>query len=130
LVRAGLAATAAALAGGFVATEYVGTRYFSVVAPGLVGLAAAWAVSAAAGPVAGRRRAVLLVVAAAAAIVGTALGFRLVPGGQSLFTPWGDVGPPYLAAVVGVVVWPAVFGSGPRRDGRRRGQPAGRGSDS
>ena len=128
LVRAGLAGVAVALLGGFVVTQYVGTRYFSVVAPGLVGLAASWAVSAAATRLAAHRRVVVLVIAAIAGLVGTGLGFRLVPGGQSLVSPIGDVAPPYLASVVGALAWPLLFGPQTRRPGR--GQPAGRGTDS
>lgn len=129
LVRAGLAGLVVALLGGFVATQYVDTRYFSVVAPGLVGLATSWAVSAATGrSSSGRRTWAFVAIACVAAVFGTALGFRLVPGGQSLVSPIGEVGPPYLAAVVGALAWPALFGPQPR--GSRRGQPDGRGTDS
>lgn len=118
MVRSGLAGAASALAGGFVSTQYVGAQYFSVLAPALVGLAASWAVTAAAGRGAGRRLP-LLTVAVAAALLGTALGFRLVPGGgQGVLAPAGDVAPPYLAAVVGALGWPVLFGA-PRRGSRR-----------
>jgi hypothetical protein len=126
-VRGGLAGLVVAVLGGFVATQYVDTRYFAVVAPGLVGLAAAWAVTAAARPWAARQRVAPLVVASAAALLGTGLGFRLVPGGQSLVGPAGEVGPPYLAAVVGVLAWPLVFAPPSRT---RRAHPDGRGIDS
>lgn len=111
LVRAGLAALLAGLVGGFVATQYVDAHVLSLLAPGLVGLAAAWSVGAAAGG-----GWVATVVAGAGAVLGTALGFRLVPGGQSPFHPLPEVGPPYLCAVLGAVLWPLVFG--PPRRGR------------
>lgn len=134
LVRSGLAGAAVALAGGFVSTQYVGTRYFSVVAPALVGLAASWAVTAAGGRGASGSRLPLLAVAVAAALLGTALGFRLVPGGQGLLTPVRDVGPPYAAAAAGALAWPALFGTahpGRGRWGRSRsGRQRGRGSDA
>lgn len=109
-VRAGLATMLVAVLGGFVATQYVDAHVLSLVGPGLVGLAAAWAASAAGGPgwlTSG--------IAAAGAVLGTALGFRLVPGGQSVVHPLAEVGPPYLCAILGVLGWPAIFGS-PRRD--------------
>lgn len=136
LVRSGLAGTAVALVGGFVATQYVGTHYFSVVAPALVGLAASWAVTAAGGRGAPDRRLPRLAVAVSAALLGTALGFRLVPGGQGLLTPLHDVGPPYAAAAAGALVWPVLFGTpqpGTRRRGFGRSRPSrqpGRGSDA
>ena len=107
LVGAGLAAFAVAIAGAWLAAQYVDTQYFAVVAPALVGLGCAWAATS----VAGRsltRRATLL--AAAAAVLGTGLSDRLVPGGQNLFLPASHRLPPYVAAVIGALAWPLLFG--------------------
>lgn len=128
LVRAALAGFATAIVGGWVSTQYVDTHYFSIVVPGLVGLAAAGLASVAAGGSGSQRWPAVLAVAAAAGVLGTALGFRLVPGGQSPVGPVGEVAPPYLAAVVGAVLWPVLFA--PPRSRRRAAQPAGRRTDS
>jgi hypothetical protein len=117
LVRSGLAAFAIALVGGWIGTQYVDVHFFSVVAPGLVGLATGWAASAAAGAPAGpqaRRR--TLVVGALAAVLSAGLAFRLESGGgQDPLSSWGEVGPPYVAAVIGTLAWPIVFGPPTRR---------------
>lgn len=113
-VRAGLAALWVTFVGGWIETQYVGTRWFSLLAPGLVGLAASAAATAAARRPTARWPEL---VAAAAGVLGAGLGFRLVPGGQSLLTPVGNVVPPYLAAAVGAYVWPVLFGP-PRRRGQ------------
>jgi hypothetical protein len=118
-VRCGLAALAVAFVGGWIAAQYVDTQYFATVAPGLVGLAAAWAGSAA-GPGLPARRS--LGVAVVAGLLGTALSDRLVPGGQNLFLPPGHRLPPYVAAVIGVAAWRLLFG--PPRS-RTRGGAAG-----
>lgn len=111
VVRSGLGALAVAYVGAWVAAQYVDTQYFAVIAPGLVGLGCAWAASAA-----GRRlpARLVLTLAATAAVLGTALSDRLVPGGQNLFLPASHRLPPYLAAVVGALAWPVLFGP-PRR---------------
>ncbi|HEU5034662.1 MAG TPA: hypothetical protein VFT62_07900 [Mycobacteriales bacterium] len=122
-VRAGLAGIVVALAGGWVATQYVGVHVMSLVAPALIGLAAGAATAA----VTGRPRPpatpgiVVLAIALGAAVLGTALGFRLTIGGGSPLHPAGDVGPPYLAALGGVLAWPVLFG--PPRKSRRADQP-------
>lgn len=124
LVRAGLAGVAVALVGGWVATEYVGVHVMSLVAPGLVGLAASAATSVAARSAEGRGGfAIALTVAAAAALLGTALGFRLTIGGSSPLHPAGQVGPPYLAALGGVLAWPLLFGCPGRPSRVREDQP-------
>ena len=116
LTRAGLAALAVAVVGGWVATQYVRSRGFSLIAPGLVGVASAWATAAAVGTAPGTRR-IVLSVAAAGALFSAALAFRLTVGGQSPLHPAGRVVPPYIAALVGVLVWPVLFGpTGRRRD--------------
>ena len=120
MLRAALASLGVAFLGAWVAAQYVDTQYFGVIVPGLVGLGCAWAASAAAGkPAAAGSSRLLLLIAAVAAVLGTALSDRLVPGGQNLFVPAGHRLPPYLAAVIGALAWPLLFGP-PR-------QPAGRG---
>jgi len=112
LVRAGVAAFMVALVGGWIATQYVDVQYFSLVAPGLVGLATGWAASAAAGaPADVRVRRATLVVGAVAAVLSAGLAFRLQSaGGEDPVGSWHEVGPPYLAAVIGTLAWPIVFG--------------------
>lgn len=119
LTRAALAASVAALAGAVVATQYVGAEVFSVVVPGLVGMAAAGAATAAAPTGGGPRHRLVLAVAALYGVVGTAYGFVFVPGGQSPFGPPGQVLPPYAAAAAGPWVWALVAGPGRQPAGRR-----------
>lgn len=111
LVRAGAGAFVVALVGGWIATQYVDVQYFSLVAPGLVGLATGWAASAAAGgPADVRVRRVTLGVGAVAAVLSAGLAFRLESGGgQNPISSWDEVGPPYVAAVIGTLAWPIVF---------------------
>ena len=111
VVRAGLAAFGVALVGGSIATQYVDVQYFSVIAPGLVGLATGWASAAAAGgPRNARLRRMTLLVAAVAAVLSAGLAFRLeAGGGQDPVSSWDEVGPPYLAAIFGTLAWPIVF---------------------
>ena len=114
VVRAGLAGIAAALFDGWVETQYVRVHLMSLVAPLVGGLAASWACTTAAGRLGWRLRWTVLGIAAVAAVGGAALAFRVNSGGGlSPVQPVGRVGPPYLAAVLGVVLWPLVFG-GPR----------------
>ena len=110
LVRAGLAAMLVALVGGWIGTQYARNRGFSLIAPALVGIAVAWAVAAAAGGGQLSRR-LLTLVAAVAAVLSAALAFRVyAAGGLSPWHPAGRVLPPYVAAVVGVLAWPLLFG--------------------
>ena len=106
-LRAAIAALAVAFVGGWIAAEYVDTHYFATVAPGLVGLACAWAAAAA---TSGLPLRIPLTVSCGAALLATGLSFRLVPGGQNLFLPPGHRLPPYVAAVVGVAAWRVLFG--------------------
>lgn len=106
LVRAALAANVVAVLGGLVASQYVGAPYFAFIAPFAVGLFCAMAASRAArtdgsGPVGMQVR----VLAISYALLGTGLGFVAVPGRGDAFAPVGDVLPPYLSALVGVVLW-------------------------
>lgn len=119
-VRGGLAALATAFVGGWIAAQYVDTQYFSLLAPALVALGCAWAASAAARTTARWT----LLVGVVTGVLATALSDRLVPGGQNLFLPPGHRLPPYVAAAVGALAWPLLFGP-PRA--RRERQPDGRG---
>jgi len=113
-VRAALAGLAIAYVGGWVATQYVRVHLMSLAAPAVVGVGAAWAVTAA-----GARRvrpaALTWGLAVAAALLGTALGFVLTPGGEDPLQRWSLVAGPYLAAVAGVAAGRLVFGPA-RRD--------------
>src|SRR3954451_17905985 len=110
LVRAGLAAMAVALVGGWIGTQYARNRGVSLIAPALVGMGVAWAAAAATGNGQISRRLVSL-VAAVAAVLSAALAFRVyAAGGLSPLHPAGRVLPPYAAAVAGVLAWPLLFG--------------------
>lgn len=105
-VRAALAASVAALAGGVVASEYVEAPYFAYLAPLLVGLLVAAAATRAAhtdgsGLIGGRVR----VISIGYALVGAALGFLTQPGTPSPFADFGGKALPYLCAVAGAVLW-------------------------
>lgn len=116
VIRAGLVSVPVAAVGGWIATQYVNDHIFSLVVPGLVGFACALA--AAAVNSRGDLPAVVLLmaVAAVAGVLGTALGFHLVPGGrQSVFRPANVVVAPYLCAIAGVLAWRVLFGSASRR---------------
>jgi hypothetical protein len=116
LVRAGLATLAVALVGGWIGTQYVRNRGFSLIAPAIVGMAAAWAASAAVGGSARLSRRLASALAAAAAVLSAALAFRVyAAGGLSPLHPAGRVLPPYAAAVAGVLAWPLLFGPPKRR---------------
>ena len=120
-VRAGLAGLITAIVGGVIATQYVDVHIFSLVAPFLVGLAVAWSATAARG----RGPAVdppVMAIAAGLAVLGAALGFRLVTGGQDPLGSFGEVGPPYLCAIAGTLVWPLLFGAPSRRPDVAAGQ--------
>jgi hypothetical protein len=125
VVRAGLASAAIAYIGAWIGAEYVDTQYFATIVPGLLGLACA-GLAAAAAP--GLRRRTLQLLVAGVAVLGTGLSDRLVPGGQNLFLPVGHRIPPYVAAVVGTLVWPLFFGPVPNRARDRPDQPPLRGT--
>jgi hypothetical protein len=109
-VRAGLAAWPVILVGGWIATQYVYDHIFSLVVPGLVGVAACLAATTAAGRRDPTATVVVVAIAAAAAILGTALGFHLIEGGrQSALRPWSVVGAPYLSAIAGVIAYRLLF---------------------
>jgi len=116
MLRAALAALGIGYVGAWVAAQYVDTQYFAVVVPALIGLACAWAATAAAGmATATRPPRMLMVIAAVTAVLATALSDRLVPGGQNLFVPAGHRLPPYVAAVIGALAWPVLFGPPKKR---------------
>jgi hypothetical protein len=94
--------------GGVITTQYVDVHVFSLLVPGLLGLAAGWLTAAAA-----RTGLVASAVAVVSAVLGTALGVRLQTGGGSLLHPVGDVGPPYLCSIAGALAWRLV--GAPRR---------------
>ena len=119
MLRAALAALGIGYVGAWVAAQYVDTQYFAVVVPALIGLACAWAATAAAGmATAARPPRMLMVIAAVTAVLATALSDRLVPGGQNLFAPAGHRLPPYLAAIIGALAWPVLFGPPKKRVNR------------
>jgi hypothetical protein len=105
LIAGSLAAFVLGLIGAVIASEYVGAQGFAEIVPFLVGLACS-AGAAMAARTSGKGRLDLGVrfIGAIAAVLATALSFRLVPGGQSPFTPLRDVGLPYLAAIVGAAL--------------------------
>jgi hypothetical protein len=116
VVRAGLGVLPLAWLGGWIATEYFETRLWSWIVPAVIGLAAAGAAGTAAAALPSR---VIVGLGAVAGVLGTALGFRLVPHGhQNLFHPWSIVGLPYLCAVAGALLWPALLGPGKRSASR------------
>jgi hypothetical protein len=116
LVRIGLAALVVAFVGGWIGTQYVRNRGFSLIAPALVGMATAWATAAAAGRGPRLPRRLASAFAAAAAVLSAALAFRVyAAGGLSPLHPAGRVLPPYAAAVAGVLAWPLLFGPPKRR---------------
>ena len=126
-VRAGLAALAVAVAGGWVVTQHVNVHLMSLIAPALLGLAVCWAATAAAGARSGSQRLLVLLVAAAGALAGTALGFRLFGRPITPVHPVHQVGPPYLTALAGVLGWPLLAGPSRSadRDGPTGNQPTG-----
>lgn len=102
-VRAALASTAVALMGGVVAAQYVGAAVFAYLTPFVVGVLTGAAAQAAAGlPKTGPGANGVRLIAAVYAVLGVAFGFVLersegVLGAGSFL--------PYLAAVVGVILW-------------------------
>ncbi len=102
-VRAALASTAVALMGGVVAAQYVGAAVFAYLTPFVVGVITGAAAQAAAGlPKAGSGANGVRLIAALYAVLGVAFGFVLERSEGILAT--GSF-LPYLAAVVGVILW-------------------------
>jgi hypothetical protein len=120
VVSAALASMPAAFLGGPIASEYVADHIFSLVVPALVGVAACWpalVVLQRSGRTGRQLRQLTLlasVFAAICGVLGTALGFRLDPGGPpQIVSPLSLVGGPYLSAVLAGLLWPYVYG-GPK----------------
>ena len=96
------------LIGAWIGTQYVHAHVFSIVVPGLIGVVCAAAAMSAAG-----RGGIAMSIgeAAAGALLAVALSDSF-DFGTGLFSPLGQAGPPYLAALVGVAVWPLLFAGG------------------
>lgn len=102
-MRAALAASGVALAGGLVASQYVGAEVFSYLTPAVVGvLCGAAAQAAAGGPRRGRPAAVVRALACGYALLGVALGFVLE---RSVGALDRATLLPYAAAVAGAFLW-------------------------
>ncbi len=102
-VRAALASTAVALLGGVVAAQYVGAAVFAYLTPFVVGVLTGAAAQAAAGiPKGGPGGNGIRLIAAVYALLGVALGFVLERS-EGVLSAASVL--PYLAALVGVVLW-------------------------
>lgn len=116
-----LALVPAALAGGWVSSQYVDAQVFSLVLPALTGCLCGWVTLRCARPMTrGPLGYAVRVLAVLAAVAGTVCSFRFVPGGQSALHPAGRVLPPYAAAAAAAWLWT-------RPPSRRRAQ-TGRGT--
>lgn len=104
-MRAGLGVYPLTLLGGWISTQYVHAHVFSLLVPGFVGLACAAAAEALAGSIA-----LAAPIAGLGALLAVGLGDRLVVGGVDPVHPLGQAGPPYLAGLVGVALWPLLSG--------------------
>jgi hypothetical protein len=100
-----LVAMALGAVGGWIGTEYIGATGFAEIVPFLIGLLCASGAAAAAGTH-GRGSVDLgmRVVGAVSAVLGTALGYKLQPGGGSALHPAHTVLPAYAAAAAGAAV--------------------------
>src|SRR4051794_41832956 len=86
MLRAALAALGIGYVGAWVAAQYVDTQYFAVVVPALIGLACAWAATAAAGMASATRPPrMLMVIAAVTAGLAPARSHPPGPGGGGIF---------------------------------------------
>ena len=102
LIAGALVAYFVGLLGAPIASEYVGSQGFAEIVPFLLGLvcaAGAAIVTRTGGR--GRLDVATRAIGGVAAVLATAFSFRLVPGGESPFTPLDDVGVPYLCAIAG-----------------------------
>ena len=105
-VRAALAGSFTAVLGGLVSSEYIGAPYFAFIAPFLVGVLCGVVMLRAAGTTGtGTRVGQVRALAAVYAVLGVGVGFKLVPGGGSALHPVLEVGPPYVCALLGAVLW-------------------------
>ncbi len=102
-VRGALAAYAVALLGGVVAAQYVGAAVFAYLTPFVVGVLTAAAAQGVAGlPKTGSPAMLIRLLAGGYAVLGVAFGFVLERSAEVLGA--ASV-PPYVAAVLGVVLW-------------------------
>lgn len=107
LVRAALAAYGAAVAWGYVTSEYVGAEVFQYLSPAVLGVLAGGAATAAAGhPGPGVLSNRIRWVVGLCALLGTALGFVL-EGTYGALSSSLDVLVPYVIAVAAGWLWAA-----------------------
>jgi hypothetical protein len=105
LVRGALAAYAAAVCGGLVASEYVGATFFAYLGPFVVGVICGAAATRAAGTDGrGRLGQRVRVVAAVLAVLAVGLGFT-IEGSHAAASVSPDVLLPYVCAVAGAALW-------------------------
>lgn len=110
-VRAALASTAVALAGGVVCAQYVGSGLYGYVVPAVLGvLTGAAAQAAAPGPRTGAAALRVRAIAVAYAVLGVALGFVLERS-QGALEAASLL--PYACALAGVVLWTLPPRAGP-----------------
>lgn len=110
LLRGTVVGLLAVFPGGWILSQYVNVQYMSVAGPAVYGLLAAAAVSAGAGRLDRTGQRGVLAAAVASAVLGTALGFRLFGSPVTPVRPGHQVWLPYVASVVGALVWPLLFG--------------------
>jgi hypothetical protein len=122
-IAAGVWCLPAVFLGGVIASEYVRDHIFSLIVPALVGVGACWpalVVLHRSGRSAAELRRLTLLVSGFAGfcgVLGTALGFRLDPGGPpQILSPWRLVGLPYVFALLAGLLWPYVYGPPKRPD--------------
>lgn len=121
LVRAALAANAAAVLMGYVVAQYVQAELFEYLAPMVLGLLCGFAATTAAGnPGPGALAARVRLVCAVYALLGTAFGFVL-EGTFGVLSSSSDVLLPYLVAVGAAWLWTTP----PKRKAPRTARPAG-----
>jgi hypothetical protein len=107
LVRAALAANAAAVAWGYVTAQYVGAGLFQFLSPAVLGVLCGGAATAAAGnPRTGALSHRVRLVALGYALLGCALGFVL-EGTYGVFAASSDVLLPYLITLAAGWLWTA-----------------------
>jgi hypothetical protein len=107
LVRAALAADAAAVAWGYVTAEYVGSELFQYFSPAILGVLCGGAATAAAGtPRRGPLSNQVRLLSVVYSLLGAALGFRL-EGTYDVLSTRSDVLVPYAIAAAAAWLWTA-----------------------
>ncbi len=105
LVRAALGANAAAIAWGYVTSEYVGAELFAYLSPAVLGVLCGGAATAASGsPAAGALSNRIRLVCVLYALLGTAFGFVL-EGTYGALSASTDVLIPYAIAAAAAALW-------------------------